>query len=167
MPCVMPSRGRAEYRAPLATLPASLRDDEGSIACKEQALVTAREEEMKFGSSGRFMSGQRLSSIFLAQRRGGAEKKSSEPYNSPDHSRQGFGMGLCLPSSSPRLCASARKSNPPRSLRALREKHPVLPVGRSRSLPGREGEVGPPGGGGPGLGPVLQRFGLARPRPAD
>ena len=39
-PCVMPSRGRAEYRAPLATLPASLRDDERNIACKEQGKGT-------------------------------------------------------------------------------------------------------------------------------
>ena len=55
------------------------------------------------------MSGNLLSYIFLAQRRGGAEKKSSEPCNSPDHRRQGFEMRLSPPSFSPRLCASARK----------------------------------------------------------
>ena len=81
IPGVVP-RSRA-----LASFPASLRDDEGNIACKEQALVTAREEELKFGSSGKFMSGERLSSIFLAQRRGGAEKTATAPYNFPDHSR--------------------------------------------------------------------------------
>ena len=35
-PCVLHSRGRAEYRAPLATFPASLRDDEVNLARKEQ-----------------------------------------------------------------------------------------------------------------------------------
>ena len=83
------------------------------VTCRSEFSRRARKErggkKKKPGSSGTFMSGDPLSSIFLAQRRGGAEKKSSEPYNSPDHSRQGFGMGLRLPSSSPRLCASARK----------------------------------------------------------
>ena len=48
---------------------------------------SAQKKKAKSGSSGTFMSGDPLFSIFLAQRREGAEKKSSEPYNSPDHSR--------------------------------------------------------------------------------